>query len=177
MSKDKEPCEFTCKICGSHNLEIIHVYDEAGVDQIVDRANLKVKIIHYTVHYEDIGHLDRNHEFELDEGISYDDEDQMEELSINADELDQYIDRDPPAELVKDSESFTVRCSECKREVEFGWSRPYRRGVIQPAECFGFDPWKVWPDPNHYDNWKKKGWLRPGTTALPGFMMYPQEDN
>jgi hypothetical protein len=54
-----------------------------------------------------------------------------------------------------------VRCSDCDREIEFGWSHPGRAGRFWPVEAACFNPWKSWPEPRYRKVWKARGWLRP----------------
>lgn len=54
-----------------------------------------------------------------------------------------------------------LRCDDCDREIEFGWSHPNRGGRIWPVEASCFNPWKSWPEPRYRKSWQRKGWLHP----------------
>lgn len=56
---------------------------------------------------------------------------------------------------------FYLRCDNCYREIEFGWSHPDRGGRIWPVEASCFNPWKSWPEPRYRKSWQRRGWLRP----------------
>lgn len=59
---------------------------------------------------------------------------------------------------------FFVRCEQCDREIEFGWSHPDRGGRIWPVEAVCFNPRMSWPEPRYRRSWRQKGWLRPMET-------------
>lgn len=62
---------------------------------------------------------------------------------------------------------FFVRCDNCGREIEFGWSHPDRGGRIWPVEASCFNPWKSWPEPRYRRAWKQRKWLRPEGPIVP----------
>jgi len=58
------------------------------------------------------------------------------------------------------SDKYFVNCAGCDREVEFGWSKLNRGGLIFPVECSDFNPDGLWPEPRYLDSWHKKHWLK-----------------
>jgi hypothetical protein len=61
----------------------------------------------------------------------------------------------------EDDFEFSVRCSRCRHEIEFGWSHPGRGGRFWPCEAADFNPWKSWPEPRFRADWVRRGWIPP----------------
>ncbi len=146
---------FTCKDCGSHDLEFEHIYEviqgrctitysETGWEEIDSEWDHRFE------------NLDRPEEVDrVYDEPDYDDPDDEEEEEADA-------------EIDDDSHEFYVRCEGCRREIEFGWSHPDRGGRFWPSECSDFNPWRCWPEPRYREEWAKKGWLRPTSDRMRG---------
>ena len=177
---------FTCKDCGSRDLEFIRDYTiEQTFEQWLpcecgDTAD-GIAATHrntVTVQYYDRGILIEDHRVEW--------HDQWEEVEREHDRdgdetevfcqacyeeysCDEHAWRHEQPEEQEEpellDEEYTVRCEGCRREIEFGWSHPDRGGRIWPAECTDFNPWKNWPEPRYREAWAEKGWLRPSVAA------------
>jgi hypothetical protein len=65
-------------------------------------------------------------------------------------------------ETDRENDEFFVHCGNCEREIEFGWSQPYRHGLIFPVQFSDFEPLESWPDPKYVDVWQQRGWFRTG---------------
>ena len=57
------------------------------------------------------------------------------------------------------SDEFYINCSNCDREIEFGWPQLDRHGLIYPVELADFKPFDSLPDPKYVETWRKQGWL------------------
>jgi len=172
---------FTCKKCGNNELvvvecgTIVRVFTETQECTCGKGENgFSYKRV-YECHepYARAYLLDEDHRYEeeIDDwwGLSNLEEEPFEETleeevycercydNTKTGDIDQ---GDPEDYEIQDIECY-VMCSECGREIEFGWSHPGRRGRIWPSECSDFNPWKCWPEPRYRESWKKKGWLRP----------------
>jgi hypothetical protein len=169
---------FTCKECGSHDIQIVCEYKiineitetlpcecENTEDDIAAERTYSEEI-----DYQDYGYLDDEHRVDWAVKHEKTNRDESEEkFDVYCDRcLEKYGDseqnwkiEDEPSEEDEESIEFWVYCDECNREIEFGWSHPERGGRIWPAECIDFNPWKSWPEPRYVESWKKKGWLRP----------------
>jgi hypothetical protein len=131
--------KFTCSKCGGHELTITHIWNiQAGND---------------SERWQEWGPLKDNHhwQYELKGKIEEDDSaSEPEEYEIYETETD------------RERDEFFVNCGNCDREIEFGWSQPYRHGLIFPVEYSDFDPLESWPDPKYVDVWQQRGWFRTG---------------
>jgi hypothetical protein len=164
---DQQPCEFTCKTCGGHQLNVFRVWHIlAGLDSET---------------WQEWGPLEANHlwKFEFKEKMKAGkDRDRNNDSDSDS---DGEVERWDFAEYTKDNSSSTpeeyeifepesdpegdeyfVNCASCDREIEFGWSLPNRGGRIYPVECSDFIPAEVWPDPKYVNVWQRRGWLRKG---------------
>jgi len=156
---DLQPWEFTCKTCGSHNLTVTRVWKIlAGPDSET---------------WQEWGPLEANHEwrFEFKEKIEKekdtDNDDEVERWdfgeytkdisSSKPEEYEIYEPEDNPG-----NDKFYVNCTNCDREIEFGWSQSNRGGHIFPVECSDFVPGKYWPELRYLNSWQQKGWLSMG---------------
>ena len=150
---EADVAKFTCKECGGHSLTVTHVWSIlAGEDSERWREWGPLKDSHhwqYEFKEEDLEKPDAEvqrgdfGEFEQDDSAS-----EPEEYEIFEPESDQ------------ESDEFFVNCENCDREVEFGWSKPDRRGLILPVEFSDFNPSESWPDPKYVEIWQQKGWVR-----------------
>jgi hypothetical protein len=135
----KDVSKFTCSKCGGHELTITHIWNiQAGND---------------SERWREWGPLKDNHhwQYELKGKIEEDDSaSEPEEYEIYETETD------------RESDEFFVNCGNCDREIEFGWSQPYRNGLIFPVEYSDFDPLESWPDSKYVDVWQQRGWFRTG---------------
>lgn len=154
--KDIQPWEFTCKKCGGHGLTVIHIWSIlAGED---------------SEQWQEWGPLEPGHLWHYDykEKIEKADEDIEVERGDFGEFAEDDSDSEPREYEVLEQKSdpegdeFYVNCSDCDREIEFGWSRLDRRGLIMPVELSDFDPLECWPDPKYVNLWQQKGWLRAG---------------
>jgi hypothetical protein len=150
---EPDNAKFTCKECGGHSLTVTHVWSIlAGESSQRWREWGPLKDSHhwqYEFKEEDLEKPDAEvqrgdfGEFEQDDSAS-----EPEEYEIFEPESDQ------------ESDEFFVNCENCDREVEFGWSKPDRRGLILPVEFSDFNPAECWPDPKYWDTWQQRGWVR-----------------
>jgi len=153
--------EFTCKTCGGHNLTVSHIWTIlAGPD---------------TETWQEWGPLDTNHhwQFEFKEKVEKEkesDEDirrwdfneyAKDNSSSKPEEYEIYEPENNPG-----NDKFYVNCASCDREVEFGWSKPNRGGLIFPVECSDFNPEGIWPEPRYLDSWHQKHLLIKENTSL-----------
>ncbi len=153
---NKQPTwEFTCKACGSHYLNVYHVW------------NIMVGSVSET--WQEWGSLEADHSwhFEFKEKMDekLDDQTQPGDLGEFAEndsssELSAYAIMNPQSDSGADR--FYVNCASCDREIEFGWAEHRRGGGIFPVECSDFSLLKVWPEPRYLDAWQQKGWLQAG---------------
>jgi hypothetical protein len=152
---DHQPWEFTCKTCGGNNLTVTRIWTIlAGPD---------------SESWQEWGPLDADHlwRFEFKEKIEQNEDDEVERGDFgeyaeddSASEPEEYETFEPESD--PESDEFFVNCSNCDREIEFGWSQPNRGGRIFPVECSDFIPGEIWPEPRYLDSWKQKHWLRTG---------------
>jgi hypothetical protein len=152
-----QPWEFTCKTCGGHSLNVTRIWNIlAGPDSET---------------WQEGGALETNHHWrfefkekvEKQKGNNQDDE-------VKQGDLGEFIEDDSSSkpeeykvfeqESDPGSDEFYVNCAGCDREIEFGWSKPNRGGLIFPAECSDFIPEEIWPEPRYMDSWHQKHWLR-----------------
>jgi hypothetical protein len=152
---DPEGFKFTCKECGGHNLIVTHVWE------ILAGANSE--------RWQEWGPLKDDHhwQYEFREKIEDDIENEVQrgdfgdfEEDDSATEPEEYEIYEP--ENNRDSDEFFVNCESCDREIEFGWSKPERHGLILPAEFSDFVPTDTWPDPRYTELWQQRGWLHMG---------------
>ncbi len=147
--------KFTCTQCGGHELIVVHGWNiEAGTESESWREWGPLKDDHHW-RYEFKEKVEENTDdevqrgdfgaFEEDDSVSEPEEFEIHEAGTN-----------------RETDEFFVNCSDCDRPVEFGWSQPDRRGLIQPVEFSDFDPQESWPDPKYVDAWQQRGWLRTG---------------
>jgi hypothetical protein len=144
LDEEVEDYLFTCEACGSHELYVEHYYTTWLGDHYthhVERASLNI---------EDTAEH-RPEDWEKPEEVE----------SGRDDSVDVDDDEDYEEELDEESHEWYVRCEGCDREISFGWSHPDRGGRIWPSECSDFNPWKCWPEPRYWEEWGKRGWLRP----------------
>lgn len=167
---------FTCKECGSHELKVVCRYKvDEEYNNILpctcggENDGLAAEqTIYVTIDYEDYGYLDEDHRWEVEyereelDRCRYDEEPDVycQECFENYCE-DYYLESLDEEDVINESTEFWVYCSGCQKEIEFGWSHPYRGGRIWPSECVDFNPWKCWPEPRYQESWRKKNWLRP----------------
>lgn len=150
-----EPWEFTCKTCGGHSINVFRTWTVlTGPDSET---------------WQEWGPLDANHlwrfkfkkklEQEADRDEAFEGWDFAEYVKQGK---SKYRPQDFEASEPVDNpgnDIFYVRCANCDREIEFGWSEPNRGGRIYPVECSDFVPGKIWPELRYLDSWRKRGWL------------------
>ena len=153
--KDNQPWEFTCKTCGGHNLTIAHVWNIlAGPDSETWQEWGPLKADHlWGYKYKEKIEKEEDKDDEVGRG----DFGEFAENDSDS-EPEEYETFEPQGD--SESDEFYVNCSNCDREIEFGWSRPNRGGGIFPVECSDFIPGKFWPEPRYADSWQQKGWLQ-----------------
>jgi hypothetical protein len=178
MSQSKTEYFFTCKDCGSHDLQVVHEYTIISYHTETlpcDCGNTSdgiaaLRSSHVATTYRDWGWLDDEHRWEKEESEKIEDDVEYDEAEVfcqkcyqKAEEQDWEPAEEESEEVEEDEDSteFYVYCDGCDREIEFGWSHPNREGRIWPAECIDFNPWKSWPEPRYRETWAKKNWLRP----------------
>jgi hypothetical protein len=152
---DKDGSKFTCSQCGGHELTVTHDWNiQAGNDH---------------ERWEEWGSITDDHHWQytfkekIEENI--DDE-------VQRGDFGEFEDDDPASEpeayeiyeeeTDRQNDEFFVNCQNCDRDIEFGWSQPYRHGLILPVEFSDFDPLESWPDPKYVDVWQQRGWFRTG---------------
>jgi hypothetical protein len=150
---DADVAKFTCTECGDHDLVVTHVWNIlAGSD---------------TERWQEWGPLKNDHhwQFEFEEKIEDHADDEVElgdfsdfEEDDSTSEPEEYEIHE--VETDKESDEFFVNCGNCDREIEFGWSKPNRTGLIYPVEFSDFNPSDTWPDPKYLEIWQQKGWIK-----------------
>jgi hypothetical protein len=151
--RDNDAFKFTCTSCGGHELTVTHVWNiQAGNDSESWREWGPLKDNHHW-QYEFKEKIEENADDEVQRG----DFGEFEE-DDSASEPEEYEIYE--GETNRESDEFFINCENCDREIEFGWSQPDRRGLIQPVEFSDFNPLESWPDPKYVDVWQKRGWLR-----------------
>jgi hypothetical protein len=153
IAKDKQDLIFTCKKCGGHNLVVTHVWSLlAGVE---------------SERWQEWGPLKDNHhwQFEFKEKIEEKADHEVQrgdfgdyEEDDSASEPEEYEIFE--AETSPEGDEYFLNCESCDREIEFGWSKPDRHGLIMPVEFSDFIPSESWPDLKYMDVWQQRGWLR-----------------
>ena len=152
---DKDGSKFTCSQCGGHELTVTHDWNiQAGND---------------SERWQEWGSLKDNHHWQ------YEFKEKIEEniaAEVQTGGFGEFEDDDPASEpeayeiyeedTDRQNDEFFVDCENCDREIEFGWSQPYRHGLILPVEFSDFDPLESWPDPKSVDVWQQRGWFRTG---------------
>ena len=159
IRKEKGVFKFTCKNCGGHNLVVTHVWNILAGEK--------------SERWQEWGPLKENHhwQFEFEEKIEEKADHEIQrgdfgdyEEDDSASEPEEYEIFE--AETSPESDEFFLNCESCDGEIEFGWSKPDRRGLIMPVEFSDFLPSESWPDPKYTDVWQQRGWLR-RTDILP----------
>ena len=174
---------YTCKKCGCHEFDVVHQFTEGRVytqsvecdcEQSEDGIAMERQFETLTLHeirYE----LQDDHRIgpavddqeEIDS--SQEDPSQEEEIEYQVHcpdclEAAQETDIETEEDLDKNEQlddAFWVRCRNCDREIEFGWSHPDRGGRVWTCEDVDFNPWKSWPEPRYRKSWLEKDWIRP----------------
>lgn len=150
---DHEFSKFTCKECGGHNLVVTHVWS------ILAGANSE--------RWQEWGLLKANHHwhYEFREKIDDDEENEVQRGDFggfaeddSASEPEEYEKFE--SENDREEDEYFVNCENCDREVEFGWTKPDRRGLILPIEFSDFVTFESWPDPKYLDIWQKREWFQ-----------------
>ncbi len=169
---------YTCEQCGCHELIVVHQYTltksyatevpcscEGAANGIAS-----VSQSHVTTAFEVRGELDDTHHWhesddeEIEQVEDEEDESEVFCLSCSQENAESSIVEEEGEPEPGDHE-FYVRCADCDREIEFGWSHPDQMGRIWPVESSDFNPWKSWPEPRYRDAWAAKDWLRPESVA------------
>jgi hypothetical protein len=152
---DHRPWEFTCQICGDHELTVTHIWSGLAGPQ--------------SESWQEWGTLGADHlwRYDFKEKIETKEEDEESEVErgdfgeFTEDESDSEPEEYETYEQQGDpqGDEFYVNCAGCDREIEFGWSQPERGGRIYPVECSDFVPGECWPEPRYGEAWKQKHWL------------------
>ena len=147
--------KFTCKECGSHNLVVTHMWN------ILAGANSES--------WQEWGPLmgDHHWHFECREIIEDDQENELQRGDFGDFEEDDSASEPEEYEIYgtqndREQDEFYVNCESCDREIEFGWSKPDRRGLIWPVEFSDFVPLTSWPDTKYLEAWQQRNWLQTG---------------
>lgn len=157
---DYPPCEYTCKVCGTHELTVTRVW------QILAGPESET--------WQEWGPLKANHlwQFKYKEKIEAVKEDVDAQMNyrkvFSKYAKDTAISKPEKHEIYEQQDNpgndmFYVNCTGCGREIEFGWAQPDRVGGIFPAECSDFNPKEIWPESRYLNSWHEKGWLRTET--------------
>jgi hypothetical protein len=155
---DSAAFKFTCKTCGAHNLIVTHIWNiQAGPNSERWQEWGPLKDDHHW-HYEFKEKVEENADDEVQRG----DFGEFEE-DDSASEPEEYEDFEMATN--RESDEFFVNCGNCDREIEFGWSQPDRRGLVQPVEFSDFLPLQSWPDPKYVDAWQQRNWLHAGNVG------------
>jgi hypothetical protein len=142
---------FTCQECGGHNLIVTHVW------RIQAGANSE--------RWQEWGPLGDNHNwrYEFREKIENDIENEIQ--GDGFDDFDEYDSAFESREYEvyqaghdQQNDEFFVNCETCDREIEFGWSKPGRSGLILPVEFSDFAASECWPDPKYFEAWQQRNW-------------------
>jgi hypothetical protein len=157
VMNDQDGFKFTCKDCGSHNLIVTHIWNTlAGPN---------------SEHWQEWGPLKDNHhwQYEFREKIEDDGEDHVQRGDFGGYEEDDASSEPEEYEVYetendKENDEYFINCASCDREIEFGWSKPDRHGLIWPVECSDFVPVDIWPDPKYTESWQQKKWFPTGNT-------------
>jgi len=143
--------KFTCKECGAHNLTVTHFWN-------VLAGSTKER-------WQEWGMLKDNHHWRYDfrQKVEADAEDEVERGDLGDFEEDDSASGPEEYEIhgtekTWEDDEFFVNCDGCDREIEFGWSKPDRRGQILPIEFSDFIPAESWPDPKYVDAWQHRQW-------------------
>jgi hypothetical protein len=155
---EPQPWEFTCEICGGHQLNVTRVWNVlAGLD---------------SESWQEWGPLEADHHWRVEfkekiekEKGEDEEEDEVDRWNFRAYTKVNSSSKPEEYEIFEPhrnpgNDKFYVNCTNCDREIEFGWSQPKRGGGIFPAECSDFNPEEIWPEPRYLDSWQKKGWLK-----------------
>jgi hypothetical protein len=142
--KEKDVSMFTCKECGGHTLVVTHVWD------LLAGANSE--------RWQEWGPLNDHHhwKYEFREKVEDDQEDEVQRGDFGDFQEDDSSSEPADFEVYgtetdRENDEFYVNCESCDREVEFGWSKPDRGGLIWPLEFSDFVSSKNWPDPKYPD--------------------------
>jgi len=153
---DYQPCEFICKTCGGRSINVFRNWTVlAGRDSQSWQEWGPLEAGHlwrfvFKKRLEKEG--DKDAEVEGWDFAAY----AKDDSSSKPEEYEIYEPEDNPG-----NDEFYVRCANCDRENEFGWSQPNRGGRIFPVECSDFIPGEIWPEPRYLDSWHQRGWLGP----------------
>ena len=147
--------KFTCSKCGGHELTITHIWNiQAGND---------------SERWQEWGSLRDNHhwQYEFKEKVEENIDEEVQRGDFGEFEEDDSASEPEVYEIYeedtdRENDEFFLNCENCDREIEFGWSQPYRNGLIFPVEFSDFDPLESWPDPKYVDVWQQRGWFRMG---------------
>jgi len=166
---------YTCKKCGCHEFIVEHLYTQNILIEDLLRCSCEDSDEEYAAVFQNRlikemrswGFLDEDHRVgewdkeEVDNSTEQDDNPKINCLKCY--EVESDGDWEPGEEFEPEifDEEWFVRCSECNREIEFGWSHPIRGGGIWTAEDRDFDPWQCCPEERYIEKWRKKGWIRP----------------
>ncbi len=153
---ENDAVKFTCKACGGHTLVVTHVWN------ILAGANSE--------RWQEWGPLKEDHhwQYEFREKIEDDIENEVQRGDFGDYEEDDAASEPEEYEIYgtennRESDEFFVNCESCDREVEFGWSKPDRHGLIMPVEFSDFAPHESFPDPKYTDTWQERKWLQTGS--------------
>lgn len=166
---------YTCKKCGCHEFVVEHLHTQDILIEDLLRCScgnldkgyaaiLKNKLIKgmrswgFLSEDHTVGKWDKE---EVDVSTEQDNDPQINCFKCyeNDSDCDWEVGEEFESEIF--DEEWVVRCSECNREIEFGWSYPNRDGRIWTPEAQDFNPWKCSPEERYKEKWEERGWLRP----------------
>ena len=166
---------YTCKKCGCHKFIVEHLYIQDIVIEDLLRCSCGDLGEGYAAIFQNRlskgmrswGFLDEEHRVgawdkeEVESSTEQDDDPEINccQCYKNDSAFDWEAGEEFEPEIV--DEEWFVRCGECDREIEFGWSHPNRGGRIWTAEDRDFNPWKCFPEERYLEKWREKGWLKP----------------
>jgi len=169
---DRQIWEFTCKKCGGHALNVTRTFTIlAGLESETWQEWGALEANHHW-HFEFKEEMDKegenddvDDENEKVEGVEIDDDDDPEEGDFGEFSEDDSSSEPEEYEVFEQQtdaggDELYVNCASCDREIEFGWSKLNRGGLIYPVECSDFVSQELWPEPRYLDSWNKKHWLR-----------------
>lgn len=152
---DNDDSKFSCKECGGHNLIVTHNWNiHAGANAESWQEWGPLKDDHYWQYeFREKAEDDEENEVQRGDFGDFEEDDSTSEPK----EYEVY-----GTETDREEDEYFVNCESCDREVEFGWSKPDRRGLIWPVEFSDFLPAESWPDPKYTDAWQQRKWLHLG---------------
>ena len=158
MNTDKK---YQCPECGKNHLEVLRVqaYEKVNIEKYpcVCNDQYPVAFERASVDCEEVvshAWLEDDGTFEFhDSYVNHRDLD-TQDWEVHCEDCsdsDEHNDAEPELEEesckeLPDKEKWSVRCARCRKEYEFAWTEPDRRGRIVVAGIDEFDPEKTFPE-------------------------------